>query len=1339
MRAPPIDKRSYSDIVAWTEQLARCQRVVPGVGLVGAILDQAIIDSSAADPQKQVIANAGTCVDQKLAEAIGRRRWLNVGDLLAGTTLPADIADQANGQIYKAGTLIDARLAAVLEDLARIIDVKILIGCTLGKQVDDPDAGQIYKAGTVIDADLAQTIARLAWVTIRSWQPRSDGQLDAGQALIRLFGRFAALVVDRINRAPEKYELAFLNVIGTQPLPPQPARVPLTFTLVAGSPVDAVIPAGTQVAASLLEGEDDEVIFATERNLVVSRAQLVAVYVGDVESDTYSNRSKEANGSIDQPFAAFAGDIPVPHQLFLACDQLLLASGEKSITLALKSPDEWQWNNWPISWAYWDGVGWSKANATAEAKDGAWRVKIEQLPPLPTYAINQAKAGWLRAQLDMRLASGRSGLAPESVVVGNRQPQELSDALYPFGETSAVKWFYLSADEALAAERAPVTFKVDLARRGVGANVVLNWSYKVGSDWRVLGQSSAKAAKAGASDFDFSDGTQAFTRDGEISFYVPQPWPREFFRSRIGRWLRVEIVDAGAYTTLPQIRAITVSYGWKLPRVTSITAQLSQSLVAQPLAAFFNTGTLDLSKDFYPFGEQPRFNDTLYLACPDALARPGAKLKLSVLLTNPAGSITPPAVLASGNPQIAWEVWDGRAWSAVNVDKSYALTASGDLTFTLPATIARAVVNGEEHYWLRARLVGGHYGEAARYRSGTRTMTTLNTAVTPPVKTTETTYAVDELVAETYAPPVIKSLSVESPDGQPPALPPSACLSYNDFGYVDYTAVAATGEAGPFTPFTTTVERDPAIYLGFDQAFDPRPATLYLQLEPPLPEEVAADQLADLDPTTLAQVTWEYASSGGWRTLGALDETRTMSSRGLISFVGPRDFVKRSCFGQRMFWARARWHRGSFPLPPRLRRVLLNTTWASQVVAIENEILGSSNGNPGQIFVASQTPVQPAQQLLVRERELPPPAEAAALVALEGADAIAVTQDATGQPDEIWVRWHARPDFYQSGPRDRHYTVDPLTGELRFGDGLAGLIPPVGQNNIRITYRAGGGLQGNRASGTIAQLKSGIPYIDGVINYEPAQGGSDQEPIERLKARGPSLLRHRNRAITAQDLEDLAYAASTDVARAAAIAPAFDPNDLWLDPKAPAPTERHDRANAGRMGVIVVPNEDAARPAPSLGLLREVQAHLQARCPPTADLWVAGPEWVCVTVNATIVPTSLEVADLVGVRVRAALDRFIHPLTGGVHRQGWAFGRKPHRSDLFALIESVAGVDHVQSLAVAHAPETRDPIREAALKNVLDQSLAQAGDQPPSQDLRRWLDRALVYSGQHEISIALAT
>ncbi len=70
----------------------------------------------------------------------------------------------------------------------------------------------------------------------RGWRPREDGGADAGQALIAIFARFAEIVVDRINRAPERNYLAFLNLIGIEPLPPRPARVPLTFTLAEGSP-----------------------------------------------------------------------------------------------------------------------------------------------------------------------------------------------------------------------------------------------------------------------------------------------------------------------------------------------------------------------------------------------------------------------------------------------------------------------------------------------------------------------------------------------------------------------------------------------------------------------------------------------------------------------------------------------------------------------------------------------------------------------------------------------------------------------------------------------------------------------------------------------------------------------------------------------------------------------------------------------------------------------------------------------------------------------------------------------------------------------------------------------
>ncbi|MFF5112064.1 putative baseplate assembly protein [Streptosporangium sp. NPDC000509] len=1174
-------------------------------------------------------------------------------------------------------------------------------------------------------ADIVDQTQKLAG-QLSGWKPPPDGAPDPGKALIGVFGRFAELVIERLNRAPDKNYLAFLNLIGAAPQPPRAARVPLTFRLATGSPVDAVVPAGVLAAAPPLPGEQDDVVFETEQLLVVTRTQLQAAYVSDTEHDKYSDRSAQATGAADQPFAVFAGEQASPHQLYLACDPLLAQPGPKKVVLALTSPDTWQWLKWPISWAYWDGTAWHPVTSSAEVANGAWRVTLPALPAVTPSTVNGITAGWLRAQLDLPLPPRRSGLVPESAAVGAKKPQDLALPLSPFPADTPQR-FYLSANEAFAAKGGQVSVRVRLSQPGRGGkDLKLTWSYQENGKWRELGTSSTAAEQTGSIDFDLRDGTRALTQNGEISFHVPMSWPRGLYYNRTGRWLRVE-VTSGQYTTPPQIEALTVGYDWPPPRLGGITATVQPGAPAPsvpPEAAFGNATGIDLSKDFHPFGRQPQFNDTFYVACPDALAKPGAVITLDVTLTNPPGGAStqvPPPVRTDGNPKIVWEVSDGSRWHHVAA-ANHTFTSNGKVSLTLPDPAEPTTVNGRRGYWLRARLVSGGYGRPAGYQQ------TGNTYTYQP---------------ETFAPPVVKTLTITAAAASQQPAPVTAGMSYNDFRYADLTASAGAGSAGAgplSTPFARTADTEPALYLGFDQPFSQRPVTLFLEVEPPLPEQVGADQLARAAPSSAVQLTWEYAGPAGWRPLDVVDKTQGLSRRDLVTFVGPADLAPRSCFGRTLSWLRLRWQAGAFPLPPRLRRILLNTTWATQVTTVNGEILGSGNGDADQAFTAAQTPVQPGQQVTVREPQRPAPAEERALAKVEGRDAVTVALDAAGHPDEIWVRWHAVPDFYQSGPRDRHYTVDPLSGVIRFGDGSHGLIPPVGPNNIRMTYRTGGGEQGNRDSATIVELKSSLPYIDGVTINGPSRGGASVEPIDRVKARGPRILRHRDRAVTAQDIEDLAVAASAEVATAAVVMPAFNPYSLWLDPRAPVRTPDHELVKAGRMGVIIVPDEpESVRPTPSLVLLGQVEEYLRRRCPLTADLWVAGPEWIALTVKATVVVTSAGEAGLAADRVRAALDRYLHPLTGGVDGQGWALGDRPHGSDLTALLAAVAGVDRVGALSVSYEPETSDPDRKPALGRILARPLTAPGDAPERErELTDWLDRALVYSGPHQITVALA-
>lgn len=1176
------------------------------------------------------------------------------------------------------------------------------------------------------------------------WRPRPDGAPDAGRALIKIFGRYAELIIDRLNRVPEKNFLAFLNLIGTELLPPQPARAPMTFRLAENSPVDALVPAGTQAAAPPLEGEEDEVVFETERDLVVTRSQLQVVFVRDTDNDRYSDRSREALEGQGGPWAAFRGDQPTPHELYIACDEVLAKPGDKEITLIMRSPDTWHWASWPFEWSYLDGETWQTATPTkSEVNQGAWRVTFGRLRPLEPHAVNGVEAGWLRAQLALSMPAAKADLVPDSVASGDANPQDLSLPYFPFGEVASVTRFYLSADEAFRIGGAVVRIRCKLSRPGKATGLRVKWSFqKTAGEWVELGQSGPGAKSSGSTAFGFSDDTEALTKDGEVSFRVPLDWERVLYRTRTGRWLRLDIVE-GQYSSTPQIGALTVSYEWQTPRITGISViQTSAPLPQVPDMAFFNASAIDLSKDYYPLGEQPRYNDALYLACEEVLARPAGNIRFKLTLTNPVGASNPPvpAVKTEGSPTIAWEVWNGRTWQELKrysiakdakTGTASTLTGSEEVTLARPADMAAVVVNGELKHWLRARLVGGDYGQAAYYDDKDK------------IKIGDSQVTVYKPIAATYAPPMVASIEFIPDTGTgSKEVPVSACFSYNDFVYRDHGAAGAA----PFPPFRVAEDTRPALYLGFDQAFDQRPTTLYLQVEPPQPHEVAAEKLAEVDPDSLAQLTWEYASPAsptGWMPLGALDETQTLAQRGLVQFIGPKDFEARLLFGQRLYWLRARWLRGEFPLPPSLRAVSLNTTWATQVTTSQEENLGSSNGNAGQTFQTAQAPVLPGQTLEVREPEIPSAAEVEALEREAGGGAINVTLDIAGQPEEIWVRWQAVADFYASGPGDRHYTIDALSGVIRFGDGYQGRVPAPGQNNIRLTYRTGGGEQGNRAAGSIVQLKSSVPYVDGVINNEPAAGGAARESLQRVQERGPRRLRHRDRSVTAQDLEDLAFEADPSVARARAIVPTFSPYNLWLDPTTPTPDLReHEQADAGRMGVILVPMGDAKRPTSTLSQLRRVRNHLVSRCSLTADLWVAGPEWVEVTVAARVIPVSVAVADVVGGRITAALDAFLHPLTGGPERTGWAFGRVPHQSDLYAVIEAVEGVDHVHALTLKNEPQiavtsAADETLQIAVRKALNQSLTDAVGQQPEPAVQRWLSRSLVYSGRHDIRLTL--
>ena len=493
-------------------------------------------------------------------------------------------------------------------------------------------------------------------------------------------------------------------------------------------------------------------------------------------------------------------------------------------------------------------------------------------------------------------------------------------------------------------------------------------------------------------------------------------------------------------------------------------------------------------------------------------------------------------------------------------------------------------------------------------------------------------------------------------------LPIQAEAGENDYGFLSIVALDATGEDhGAF--FITQI----------------------------------IDPIAAGDPPTL---NWQYWNGNMWTDLAVRDDTRGFSRAGEISFLPPSDITPSTKLGKLHQWLRLRLVAGQYFPQPKLDWVRLNTTMASQVQTVRDEVLGSSDGTADQEFRARRAPVLPGQQLLVREGELPPSEERKILEAEEGEDAIGEVITAANGGKQVWVRWHEVTDFYASTARDRHYTVDRQTGTFRFGDGARGMIPPLGNGNIRLAqYQTGGGTKGNKESLTATQLKTSVPYIDKVGNLARAEGGAEAEPQSAFLERAPRQLRHRERAVTIEDYQDLAILASPGVARSLCV-PLVD---LKIDPDAKVP-------RAGISSVIIVPHSQVAKPLPSQQLINTVSDYLSQHSLPTAQVVVVGPEYVRVDVDVEIGVTSLEGISDVDAAVRAALDEFLHPLTGGVDGTGWDFGRQPHKSDIYALLEGVSGVDHIRLL----------------------QDIVTEGDRIGKTEAT---GRFLVYSGNHTINI----
>jgi predicted phage baseplate assembly protein len=442
-------------------------------------------------------------------------------------------------------------------------------------------------------------------------------------------------------------------------------------------------------------------------------------------------------------------------------------------------------------------------------------------------------------------------------------------------------------------------------------------------------------------------------------------------------------------------------------------------------------------------------------------------------------------------------------------------------------------------------------------------------------------------------------------------------------------------------------------------------------------------------------LVWEAWDGYGWSGCEVdRDGTGGLNRDGDIVLHVPKSHTVSVIQQQRAGWLRARVlkpepDQPTYSASPTIKGLTAftcgGTTEAVNAELIENELLGVSEGVPGQRFALKHRPVVPG-----------------------GAGAVLEVSTADG-----WQEWTQVQDFFDSKPEDHHFVLDAVGGEVLLGPGVRepdgalrnyGGVPPKGSRLRVRSYLIGGGSRGNVARNAITILKSSIPYVTKVQNRRAAEGGVDGEDMENAKVRGPIVLRTRDRAVTMEDYEHLAKEAAPEVARVRCVTAG-------------------DGADAGGVRILVVPAAGAAdgrlrfeQLVPREDTLNRISHRLDEARLIGSRVVVEPPVYRGVTVVAKLRPRSSANPARLQADAIDALYHYFHPITGGPDRNGWPFGRPVHVGEVYSVLQALRGTELVEDARLFGADPVTGQRGQAVQRLVIE-------------------PHALVFSYEHQVMV----
>jgi hypothetical protein len=284
----------------------------------------------------------------------------------------------------------------------------------------------------------------------------------------------------------------------------------------------------------------------------------------------------------------------------------------------------------------------------------------------------------------------------------------------------------------------------------------------------------------------------------------------------------------------------------------------------------------------------------------------------------------------------------------------------------------------------------------------------------------------------------------------------------------------------------------------------------------------------------------------------------------------------------------------------------------------------------------------------------------------------------------VYKTWSLCDRLSEHGSDENVYEVDARTGQITFGNGVNGRIPPAG-SQVFVTYTVSDGEQGNVARNRKWKV-AGIEGVSG-INLDPITGGAS--PSGWIEERHEARRRFR---------DDHALVTAEDIAAAALALPLLEVARAWVVPP---------NANGPQTGVLTLValrsrqnNAEPEQIPETARWLEAIRRSLSARMPLGIRLAVVAPRYtdfstqVVLEAHPRLDPKAIEDTVIKELGKRFTLDGRAE---GATPRQP---GVPVTKRDLAAWLRAIAGVKRVVKLQLLDA-NGQDGPKISVLRNGL--------------------------------------